>query len=190
MAFCFDICSVSNFHGCWQGKRANFTPVFLCKGLSYKIRFFLDLETAVLFLNRMSHYFDIDDIIMEDEVWGSRRRGLGLQGATHGPKTFKLSLAPWASCARCGPRHQILQLQKFEFLFPGGYNNSWICSHSQGSFKTPLKKIGDRTIGSFLLYAFMNRFKDILSKAHSVAFAVAPRFFPLLTKEEMQHEIH
>ncbi|KAK9094103.1 hypothetical protein Scep_025572 [Stephania cephalantha] len=32
----------------------------------------------------------------------------------------------------------------------------------------------------------MNRFKDILSKAHSAAFAVAPRFLPLLTKEEMQ----
>ncbi|KAK9148302.1 hypothetical protein Scep_007059 [Stephania cephalantha] len=128
------------------GQKGKFYAVFLCKGLSYKIRFFLDLETDVLFLNRMSRYFDIDDIIMEDEVLGSRRRGLGLQGATHGPKTFKLSLASWASCA-------------------------WI---------------GDRTIGSFLLYAFMNRFKDILSKAHSAAFGVAPRFLPLLTKEEMQ----
>ncbi|KAL5979356.1 hypothetical protein ACLOJK_019254 [Asimina triloba] len=45
-------------------------------------------------------------------------------------------------------------------------------------------RVGDRTIGSFLLYTFSGRYKEVLSKAHSAAFATSPKFLPLLTKEE------
>ncbi|XP_014495564.1 uncharacterized protein LOC106757408 isoform X2 [Vigna radiata var. radiata] len=45
--------------------------------------------------------------------------------------------------------------------------------------------VGDRTIGFLLLSAFKSRYKEILTKAHSVAFAAGSKFWSILTKEEI-----
>ncbi|CAM6082280.1 unnamed protein product [Calypogeia fissa] len=43
----------------------------------------------------------------------------------------------------------------------------------------------DATLGSFLLYALQGRYKDMLCKAHTVALSTPPKFLPLLTREEV-----
>lgn len=53
-----------------------------------------------------------------------------------------------------------------------------------------MNRVRDRTIGSFLLYTFVSRYKEILSKAHRAAVAAVPKFFPLLTREESHCEIY
>ncbi|KAL5170983.1 DNA replication complex GINS protein PSF3 [Glycine soja] len=45
--------------------------------------------------------------------------------------------------------------------------------------------VGDRTIGFLLLTAFKSRYKEILTKAHTVAFAPGSKFWTILTKEEI-----
>ncbi|TKY47539.1 DNA replication complex GINS protein PSF3 [Spatholobus suberectus] len=45
--------------------------------------------------------------------------------------------------------------------------------------------VGDRTIGFLLLSAFKSRYKEIVTKAHSVAFAAGSKFWTILTKEEI-----
>ncbi|XP_054789250.1 DNA replication complex GINS protein PSF3-like [Prosopis cineraria] len=45
--------------------------------------------------------------------------------------------------------------------------------------------VGDRTIGFLLLSAFKNRYKEILTKAHSASFSAASKFWSILTKEEV-----
>ncbi|KAJ6432519.1 hypothetical protein OIU84_019705 [Salix udensis] len=42
----------------------------------------------------------------------------------------------------------------------------------------------DKTIGLLLPYAFRIRYKEILHKAHTIAFAAASKFPTLLTREE------
>ncbi|KAH7537554.1 hypothetical protein FEM48_Zijuj03G0105400 [Ziziphus jujuba var. spinosa] len=48
----------------------------------------------------------------------------------------------------------------------------------------PETRVEGRDLGSFLLSAFENRYKEVLAKAHSAAFAAASKCFTLLTKEE------
>jgi hypothetical protein len=47
----------------------------------------------------------------------------------------------------------------------------------------------DKSIGLLLAYAFRIRYKEVLHKAHTTAFAAASRFLMLLTKEETYSEI-
>ncbi|KAK9088783.1 hypothetical protein Scep_027865 [Stephania cephalantha] len=172
-------------------------------GLSYKIRFYLDLE-IVLFLKKMSRYFDIDDIIMEEEVeqgsrvelplWLANELYLRQAVSVNVPPCFNLN---WMTAEVSIQRDKVSgKTQHDTSVTKNQRNGEWMkrraklandisTSASKSAYTT--LRIGDRFIGSFLLYAFMDIFKDILSKAHSAAFAVAPRFLPLLTKEEMQH---
>lgn len=50
----------------------------------------------------------------------------------------------------------------------------------------PMDRVGDKTIGLVLLIAFRTRYKEVLIKAHTAAFAVAPKFLTLLTEEEIK----
>lgn len=52
-----------------------------------------------------------------------------------------------------------------------------------------MDRVGDRTIGKMLLSTFQMRYKDILTKAHTAAHAVASKFLAVLTKEETNCEI-
>ena len=50
-------------------------------------------------------------------------------------------------------------------------------------------RVGDRTIGSLLLQAFLSRYKEVLSKAHTAASTPVPKVLTLLTKEETNCKI-
>ncbi|OVA14937.1 GINS complex [Macleaya cordata] len=148
----------------------------------------------------MAKYYDIDDIIMEEElfsvVFQVGANGVGLldpSAETNNiEKGAKVELPFWLA--------QELHLrQAVSVTVPACFNqktrkeiqadapcvdlrNRCPYFYELGCKVAPL--IGDRTIGSFLLYAFTGRYKEVLSKAHSAAFAVAPKFLTLLTKEE------
>ena len=49
-----------------------------------------------------------------------------------------------------------------------------------------INRVGDKSIGQFLRYAFTSRYKEILSKAHSSSTMTVPKFATRLTKEEAQ----
>ncbi|RZC79278.1 hypothetical protein C5167_003490 [Papaver somniferum] len=150
----------------------------------------------------MANYYDLDDIIMEDElvsvVFQVGANGVGLldPGAETNniQQGAKVELPFWLS--------QELQLRQAASInLPACFNqktrkevqadvayvnlkNRCPYFYEFGCKVAPL--VGDRTIGSFLLYAFKGRYKEVLSKAHSAAYSVAPKFLPLLTKEETQ----
>eukprot|EP01018_Ginkgo_biloba_P019657 Gb_23013 [translate_table: standard] len=52
--------------------------------------------------------------------------------------------------------------------------------------KVLISLVSDRSLGSFILYTLRGRYKDILCKAHSVAFSVTSKFLQHLTREESQ----
>ncbi|KAJ8624098.1 hypothetical protein MRB53_032628 [Persea americana] len=148
----------------------------------------------------MALYYDIDDIMMEEElisvVFQVGANGIGLldpgsetnrieQGA-------KVDLPFWLA-------HELYLRQAVGVQLPAAYNQKTrkeiqadaACVdlksrcpyfYELGCMIAPL--VRDRTIGSFLLYTFVSRYKEILSKAHRTALAAVPKFFPLLTREE------
>ncbi|KAF9599114.1 hypothetical protein IFM89_035393 [Coptis chinensis] len=148
----------------------------------------------------MASYYDIDDIIMEDElistVFQIGANGVGMldPGAERNcvEQGAKVELPFWLA-------HELHLRQAVAVTVPPCFNQKTRkeiqadaacvdlksrCSYfyELGCKVAPL--IGDRTIGSFLLYAFTGRYKEVLSKAHSAAFIMAPKFLTLLTKEE------
>ncbi|KAF8396938.1 hypothetical protein HHK36_018573 [Tetracentron sinense] len=148
----------------------------------------------------MSSYYDIDDIMMEDEfvsvVFQVAANGVGLldPGAETNcvEQGSKVELPFWLS-------HELQLRQAVSVNIPACFNqktrkeiqadaacvdlrNRCPYFYELGCKIAPL--VGDRTIGSFLLYAFTGRYKEVLSKAHSAAIAVAPKFLTLFTKEE------
>ncbi|KAF5180089.1 Dna replication complex gins protein psf3 [Thalictrum thalictroides] len=149
----------------------------------------------------MARYFDIDDIIMEDElisvVYQVGANGVGLldPGAERNcvEQGAKVELPFWLA-------HELHMRQAVVVSAPPCFNQktrkeiqadaAFVDLRSRcpyfyefGCKVAPL--IGDRTIGSFLLYAFTGRYKEVLSKAHSSAFISTPKS-TLLTKEETQ----
>lgn len=150
----------------------------------------------------MTHYYDIDDIIMEDElisiVFQVGANGVGLldPGAERNcvEQGAKVELPFWLA-------HELHMRQAVALSLPPCFNQKTrkeiqadaACVDLQGRcpyfYELGCKiapMIGDRTIGSFLLYAFTGRYKEVLSKAHNAAFVMAPKFMSLLTKEEIQ----
>lgn len=53
-----------------------------------------------------------------------------------------------------------------------------------------INRVGDKTIGPFLLVAFQTRYKEVLVKAHTAASAMAPKYLTLLTNEETKCKIN
>lgn len=148
----------------------------------------------------MSLYYDIDDILMEEElisaVFQVNANGIGLldpgsemnrveQGA-------KVDLPFWLT-------HELFLRQAVSINLSACFNQKTRkevqadaacvdlrsrCPHFYELGCKLVPMVGDRSIGSFLLYTFTGRYKEILSKAHSAAFAASPKFLPLLTREE------
>ncbi|KAL5731721.1 hypothetical protein ACHQM5_004422 [Ranunculus cassubicifolius] len=150
----------------------------------------------------MANYYNIDDIIMEDElvsvVFKVDASGVGLldPGAESNivEKGGKVDLPFWlgqelhmrqaavVSLPPCFNKNTRKEIQADAACVDLQSRCSYF--YELGCKIAPL--IGDRTIGSFLLTAFTSRFKDVLCKAHSAAFIVSPKFLSLLTKEETQ----
>ncbi|XP_010253886.1 PREDICTED: DNA replication complex GINS protein PSF3-like [Nelumbo nucifera] len=149
----------------------------------------------------MAHYYDIDDIIMEGELisvsFHVAANGVGLDPGSETncvEQGSKVELPFWLA-------HELHQRQAVSINVPACFNqktrkeiqadaacvdlrNRCLYFYELGCKIAPM--VGDRTIGSFLLYTFTCRYKEVLSKAHSSAFVVAPKFLTLLTKEETQ----
>ncbi|KAL5980994.1 hypothetical protein ACLOJK_028914 [Asimina triloba] len=117
----------------------------------------------------MANYYDLDDIMMEEElvsvVFQVGANGVGLldpgSETNNVEQGAKVDLPFWLS-------HELCLRQAVSINLPPCFN----------------QKLGDRTIGSFLLYTFSGRYREVLSKAHSAACATSPKFLPLLTREE------
>ncbi|XP_058099664.1 uncharacterized protein LOC131244010 isoform X2 [Magnolia sinica] len=148
----------------------------------------------------MAQYYDIDDIMMEEElisvVFQVGANGVGLldpgSETNNVEQGAKVDLPFWLA-------HELCLRQAVSINIPHCFNQKTrkeiqadaACVdlrtrcpffYELGCKVTPL--VGDRSIGSFLLYAFSGRYKEVLSKGHSAAFATAPKFLPLLTREE------
>ncbi|KAH9613511.1 hypothetical protein KSS87_004923 [Heliosperma pusillum] len=148
----------------------------------------------------MANYYDLDDILAEEElipvVFQKAATGVGPldpssetnnveQGAKvelpfwlahelHGRQTVVMSIPP---CFNQMTRKEIQ-------ADPGSVDLRNRCQYfyELGCKIAPV--IGDRTIGSFLLYAFTNRYKEVLSKSHTASFTASTKPLILLTKEE------
>ncbi|XP_074338579.1 DNA replication complex GINS protein PSF3-like isoform X2 [Apium graveolens] len=118
----------------------------------------------------MTKYFDIDDILAEDElvpaIFREATNGVGLFDSTDDTNKVepgsKLELPFWLA-------RELHLRQAVTVNVPPCFN----------------KRVGDKTIGLVLLIAFRTRYKEVLIKAHT-AFAVAPTFLSLLTEEEVK----
>ncbi|XP_043697009.1 DNA replication complex GINS protein PSF3-like [Telopea speciosissima] len=148
----------------------------------------------------MAHYYNIDDIIMEEEiisvVFQVAANGIGLldpsaetNNVEQGSKVelpfwlaqeLHLRQAVAMNVLACFNQKTRKEVQADAACVD--LRNRCPYFYELGCKIAPL--VGDRTIGSFLLYTFSSRYKEVLSKAHSAAFAVAPKFLTLLTKEE------
>ncbi|CAO2163425.1 unnamed protein product [Urochloa humidicola] len=118
----------------------------------------------------MSGYYDIDDILMEDEpisvVFQVTANGVGLldPGAESNcvEKGAKVDLPFWLA-------HGLLSLEQAVSINPPPCFT---------------QKVNDKSIGLFLRYAFTSRYKEVLSKSHSSSTITVPKFVPRLTIEE------
>ncbi|XP_058196100.1 uncharacterized protein LOC131312401 isoform X2 [Rhododendron vialii] len=117
----------------------------------------------------MSQYYDIDDIIAEDElvpaVFQVAANGVGLFDSSD--ETNKVELGSRVELPFWLARELHLR-QAVSISLPPCFN----------------QKAGDKSIAFLLLAAFQTRYKEVLIKAQTAALAVAPKFLTILTKEE------
>lgn len=151
---------------------------------------------------KMARYYDIDDIVMEDEristVFQVGAHGVGLldpsSETNNIEKGAKVELPVWLA-------HDLLLRQAVTVSIPACFShktrkeiqadaacvdlrNRSPYFYELGCKIAPL--VGDRSLGSFLLYAFTGRYKEMLSKSHSSTAGTVPKFSTRLTKEETQ----
>ncbi|KAL9226714.1 hypothetical protein vseg_002494 [Gypsophila vaccaria] len=148
----------------------------------------------------MASYYDIDDILAEEElipvVFQKAASGVGALDPSSETNNVeqgaKVELPFWLS-------HELHSRQAVVMSLPPCFNQTTrkeiqadpgsvdLRNRCQYFYELGCKiapMIGDRTIGSFLLYAFMNRYKEVLSKSHTASFTTSSKPLILLTKEE------
>ncbi|KAL2622435.1 hypothetical protein R1flu_002640 [Riccia fluitans] len=149
-----------------------------------------------------NNYYDLDDILMEEEYvsvhFRFEAKGLGVldPGSEHDDieAGAVVDIPLWLAHDLC--------LRKFITIkLPYFYNERirkeiqadascvdlgrW-CPYfyEMGLRLAPISP--DQTLGSFLLYCLQRRYKEMLCKSLTVALTTAPKFLTLLTKEEIQ----
>lgn len=150
----------------------------------------------------MADYYDIDHILMEQEpvsvVFRVGANGAGLldPGSENNnvEAGAKVELPFWLAQDLCtreavsinNPTFYNHRIRKEMQADPACVNLRSRCPYfyELGCKLAPL--VSDRSLGSFLLYTLRGRFKDILCKAHSIAFSATSKFLQLLTREESQ----
>ncbi|XP_074324745.1 DNA replication complex GINS protein PSF3-like isoform X1 [Apium graveolens] len=150
----------------------------------------------------MANYYDIYDILAEDElvpaIFREATNGVGLFDSTDDTNKVepgsKVELTFWFA-------RELHLRQAVSVNVPPCFNKRTRkeidadaahvdlrnrCPHfyELGYKIAPL--VGDKTIGLVLLIAFRTRYKEVLIKAHTAAFEVAPKFLSLLTEEEVK----
>ncbi|XP_006857266.2 DNA replication complex GINS protein PSF3 isoform X2 [Amborella trichopoda] len=148
----------------------------------------------------MSHYYDIDDIIVDEElvsvVFQVTANGVGLldpgsetNSVEQGAKidvTFwlaqELYLREAASINL--PMHFNQKTRKEVQADPECVDLRSRCPYFYELGYKIAPMVADKELGTFISLTFNGRYKEILSKSHGAAFAAVPKFLPRLTKEE------
>ncbi|KAJ6808085.1 putative DNA replication complex GINS protein PSF3 [Iris pallida] len=148
----------------------------------------------------MSRFYDIDDILVEEEsltnIFQVGVNGVGLldpSAETNSvEKGAKVDLPVWLA-------HELYLRRAALFNVPACFSQKTRKEIQADAacvdlrFRSPYfyelgckiaPQVADKTIGSFLLYTFDNRYKEILCKAHSTPVATVPKLLNRLTKEE------
>ncbi|CAA0839832.1 GINS complex protein [Striga hermonthica] len=160
--------------------------------------------TANLALPRqnMANYYDIDDILAEEElvpsVFQHNANGVGLFDSSDDTDKVKsgsrIELPFWL--VRELYLRQLISIRVPSCFDRESKTREEIAAdaahvdlrtrcpyfYELGCKLGPL--IGDKTIGPFLLVAFRIRYREVLVKAHTLTMAVAPKYLTLLTNEE------
>ncbi|KMZ66149.1 DNA replication complex GINS protein PSF3 [Zostera marina] len=146
----------------------------------------------------MARYYDLDDIITEDEgtsvIFQVGANGVGLLDPSsennNVEKGSKVDLPFWLA-------HELYLRKAVTINFPACFNQKIRKEIQADAACVDLKiqcpyfyefgcKIipltGDKTLGSFLQYAFTSRYKEALSKSHGAG--TSPKFLNRLTIEE------
>ncbi|KAF3338886.1 putative DNA replication complex GINS protein PSF3 [Carex littledalei] len=150
----------------------------------------------------MPGYYDIDDIIMEEEavsvVFHVGANGVGLldPGSETNcvEKGAKIDLPFWLSQELCRRRAvSIIVPPCFNQKMKKDVQADAACVdlgtrypyfYEFGCKIFPL--VGDKSIGPFLRHTFASRYKEMLSKSHTASINAIPKFVLRLSKEEYQ----
>ncbi|XP_058005316.1 DNA replication complex GINS protein PSF3-like [Hevea brasiliensis] len=146
----------------------------------------------------MANYYDIDDILTEEEfvpvvfhkvvngvkIDESTERGFVEQGSKAElpfwlARELHLRQAVSMSAPACFNEKTRLEIQADAACVDLRSRCPYFYE-----FGCKLAPLCDKTIGLLLSYAFRIRYKEVLYKAHTTAFAAASKFLALLTKEE------
>ncbi|XP_078148164.1 uncharacterized protein LOC144543684 [Carex rostrata] len=150
----------------------------------------------------MPGYYDIDDIIMEEEavsvVFHVGANGVGLldpgSETNSVDKGAKIDLSFWLS-------HELCRRRAVSIIVPPCFNQKmkkdvqadaacvdlgtrYPYFYEFGCKISPL--VGDKSIGPFLRHTFASRYKEMLSKSHTASINAMPKFVLRLSKEEYQ----
>ncbi|PSR84959.1 DNA replication complex GINS protein [Actinidia chinensis var. chinensis] len=148
----------------------------------------------------MSQYYDIDDILADDElvpaVFQVAANGVGLFDSSDEMNKVeqgsKVELPFWLA-------RELHLRQAVSINLPPCFNQKTRDELVADAAHVDLKNrcpyfyelgcklfslVGDKTIALLLLAAFQTRYKEVLIKAQTAAMTVAPKFLTLLTKEE------
>ncbi|KAF7816480.1 DNA replication complex GINS protein PSF3-like [Senna tora] len=136
----------------------------------------------------MAKYYDIDDIITEEEIvsviFQKEASGVGIDPSSETDYIeagSKLRQAVSVNVPPCFNQNTRLEIQADSACVD--LRSRCPFFYEFGCKVAPL--VGDRTIGFLLLSAFKNRYKEVLTKAHTAAFTAASKFWSILTKEEI-----
>ncbi|CAA7392348.1 unnamed protein product [Spirodela intermedia] len=150
----------------------------------------------------MANYYNIDDILMEEEpitsIFQVRANGVGL-----------LDPGSESNCVEAGAKvdlplwlaHELHLRQAVAIGVPPCFSQRTRKEVQADAACVDLRSrcpyfyelgckifplVGDKSIGPFLLYTFTSRYKEILSKSHSAPVSTSPKYLPRLTQEETQ----
>ncbi|KAK6146834.1 hypothetical protein DH2020_020703 [Rehmannia glutinosa] len=150
----------------------------------------------------MANYYDIDDILAEEElvpsVFQHNANGVGLFDSSDDTDKVeagsRLELPFWLVrelylrqliSIRVPPCFDRESKTREEIAADAAHvdlRSRCPYFYELGCKLAPL--IGDKTIGPFLLVAFRIRYREVLIKAHTLTMTVAPKYLTLLTNEE------
>ncbi|KAK7390560.1 hypothetical protein VNO78_25869 [Psophocarpus tetragonolobus] len=131
--------------------------------------------------DRMDKYYHIDDIIMEEEIETGSKVELPFWLAHE----LQLRQAVSVNVASCFDQKTRQELHADSAAVD--LRSRCPFFYEFGCKIAPI--LDDRTIGFLLLSAFKRRYKEILTKAHTVTFAAGSKFWTILTKEEINCEM-
>ncbi|CAL0329101.1 unnamed protein product [Lupinus luteus] len=148
----------------------------------------------------MAKYYDIDDIITEEEtvsvIFQKAASGVGIDPSAEMDFVeagSKVELPFWLA-------HELHLRQAVSVNVPLCFNQKTRLEIQADSASVDLRSrcpffyefgckmaplVADRTIGFLLLSAFKSRYKEVLTKAHTASFEAGSKFWTILTKEEI-----